>query len=100
MRRTILLLGIALAAGVVFWWLRPKPQAGESAFVVARNVTVWTRLAQVREPAAQLRYAERVTVLERKSGHARVRTAEGISGWVNDRELMDEEMWRRASELV
>ncbi len=100
MRRAVLLLAIALAAGAAFWWLRPKPQGGELAYVVGRNVTAWTRLSQVREPAAELRYAERVTVLERRSGHARVRNSAGAIGWVSERQLMDAEMWRRSTELV
>jgi len=75
-------------------------RAGEEAFVGDRNVTLWTSLAQVREPAATLHYGERVEIMERQNDHARVRTAAGVLGWTEQRNLMDSALWHRARDLA
>ncbi len=101
MRRIVVVLALALSAAAAFWWLRPAPRLqGEIAYIVGRNVTAWTRRSQVREPAGLLHYGERVTVLERRSGQARVRSQEGAIGWVDERQLMDAEMWQRSTQLI
>lgn len=101
MRRILVVLALALTAAAAFWWLRPAPRfRGEAAYVVGRTVTVWTRRSQVREPAGLLHYGERVTVLEHQTGQARVRSEEGTIGWVDERQLMDAEMWQRSTQLM
>lgn len=79
---------------------RHTERAGEEAFVGDRNVTLWTSLAQVREPAASLRYGDRVEIMERQKDQARVRTAAGVLGWTEQRNLMDSALWHRARELA
>jgi len=75
-------------------------RAGEEAFVGDRNVTLWTSLAQVRETAATVRYGERVEIMERQNDQARVRTAAGVLGWTEQRNLIDSALWHRARELA
>ncbi|MBI3406119.1 MAG: SH3 domain-containing protein [Acidobacteria bacterium] len=86
-----------LSAGLIFALHRPDP-VGEEAIVAERNISVWSRLAQVREVVATLRYGEHVFVLDRKGGQARVRTGNGQLGWMDARHLMDPQLWRRISE--
>ncbi|HKM91926.1 MAG TPA: hypothetical protein VJX29_15060 [Candidatus Acidoferrales bacterium] len=75
-------------------------RAGEEAFAGDRNVTLWTSLAQVREPAATVRYGERVEIMERQNDQARVRTAAGVLGWTEQRNLIDSALWHRARDLA
>jgi hypothetical protein len=79
---------------------RRTGRAGEEAFVGDRNVTLWTSLAQVRQPAASLHYGERVEIMERQNDQARVRTVTGALGWTEQRNLMDSALWHRARELT
>jgi len=74
--------------------------AGEEAFAGDRSVTLWTSLAQVRQPAATLHYGERVEIMERQNDQARVRTAAGVLGWTEQRSLMDSALWHRARDLA
>lgn len=94
-----MLLGVLL--GVAYWLLRPAgPPVREQAYVSERRATVWNRLAAVREPAASLRYGERVGIIESKpwSGaeYARVLTPGGATGWMDAKQLMPADLWQRA----
>ena len=73
---------------------------GEEAFIGDRSVTLWTTLAQVREQAATLHYGDRVEIVERQSTQARVRTAAGVLGWTDERNLLDSSLWHRAKQLA
>ena len=92
---TLLLL---LAVSIFLIWPR-KPAAGEEAYVGERTLTVYSRLSQVRESVATLRYGERVAVLDHKKEQAQLRTASGVVGWTEQRYLMDAALWHRAGEL-
>lgn len=91
------LLGlVALAA----WWFRPKHETLGEAFVSERTVTLWGRVAQVREPLGMLHYGDRVYVLARRNDNVEVRTVTGAIGWVDGRFLMDPELWQRSVNLL
>jgi len=92
----ILAAGVALA----LCGCRPSERPGEEAFIADRNVTLWTSLAQVREPVAALHYGDRVEILERQSDQAHVRTAAGAMGWTEQHNLMDSALWHRARQLA
>jgi len=99
-RRLFIGGGIALVvAALALWLLLPKPQY-EQAYVRGRNVTAWNRVAQVREPVVVLRHGELVSVLERRGTHASVRTSEGRVGWVDERQLMEPDLWRQGAQLL
>ncbi len=101
MKRVVIgvVLGCALVAGGLYLRSRLKSPEGEEAYVGERNLTIWSRLAQVREPVATLRYGERVAVLVRKNDQVQLRTAAGTIGWTEQRFLLDAALWRRATEL-
>lgn len=93
-------LGIAAAAiAAVAVWLATRGGPVEHAYVLTPKTAVWSRLAVVREPLAELQYGERLEVLERRPEHARVRTAAGVTGWIELRHLMPPETWQRAAAL-
>jgi hypothetical protein len=92
------LLGAVAIAGFL-WRSRRTPEAGEEAYAGERAVTVWSRLSQVREPVATLRYGERVAVLDHKKEQTQLRTASGAVGWTEQRNLMDAALWNRAAQI-
>ncbi|HKO05431.1 MAG TPA: hypothetical protein VJW51_11810 [Candidatus Acidoferrales bacterium] len=65
-----------------------------------RTVTLWSSLAQVRQPAATLHYGERVEIMERQNDQVQVRSAAGALGWTELRNLMDSALWHRARTLA
>lgn len=99
MIRKVLLFGVALTvvAGIVFWRRTATPL--EEAHVAGRRVTVWSRLAQVRESVAELNHGDRVAILERKEGNVRIQTADGRTGWISEHNLMGPGAREKAQEL-
>ncbi len=98
MRKAYLGIAAAVMAAVALWvFTRGGPV--EHAYVLTPKTAVWSRLAVVREPLAELQYGEQLDVLERRPEHARVRTAAGVTGWIELRHLMPPETWQRAAAL-
>ena len=96
-----MILPVAAVLGIAAYiWLRSQPPAADRAYIRSRSVTVWNRVAQVREPVATLRYGDVVELLERRGENARIRTAQGATGWVSERSLMPPELWAKATQLV
>ena len=91
---------VLLAVLGVYWWLHSHRQALPEAYVGERSATLWSSLAQVRQPLGALRYGERIGVLERRGDQVYVRTADGSRGWVEARVLMDPALWQRRAQLL
>jgi hypothetical protein len=91
-----LLCLVALAA----WVFRPKHESLGEAFVSERSITLWGRVAQVREQIGVLNYGDRVDVLGRRNDNVKVRTAGGAVGWVDGRYLMEPALWQRSAKLL
>jgi len=91
---------LALPSGPLAWWFRPKHETTGEAFVSERSVTLWGRVAQVREPLGMLHYGERVSIIARRNDNVEVRTAAGAVGWVDARNLMDPVLWQRSAKLL
>ena len=100
MRRASIGAGLLAVLAAAFWAIRPSSRSAEAAYVGEANATVWSRLAQVREPVAVIRYGDRVEILERRKGQALVRTARAEQGWLDDRSLIGPDLWRRASDIL
>jgi hypothetical protein len=92
------ILVVAVVLRILGIWPQGKA-AGEDAYVGERTLTVFSRLSQVREPVATLRYGERVAVVDRRKDQIQVRTDSGVVGWTEQRYLMDAPLWRSAGEL-
>jgi hypothetical protein len=56
-------------------------------------------MAQVREQSGTLLYGDHVEVLAKRNDNVRVRTPNGITGWVDARYLMEPELWKRSEAL-
>ena len=91
-------LVVVLVGG--YWVLRPRPPIQPDAFVSERSATVWSSLAQVRQPLATLRYGEPVYFLERRGTNVRVRTSAHMEGWVAADRLMEAALWQRGKKLI
>ncbi len=92
----VLLLG-AIGA---YWSFRPRAEAAPEAYVSERLATLWSSTAQVRESVATLHYGERVETLARRGEQTHVRTAQGVTGWIESRLLMDPALWQRSMQLL
>jgi len=91
-----LLALVALAA----WFFRPRHELLGEAYVSEKTVTLWSSVAQVREPLGTLRYGDRVDTLAKRNDFVKVRTSTGTVGWVDGRLLMDPALWQKSEELL
>jgi len=91
-----LLALVALAA----WFFRPKHEQLSEAYVSEKSVTLWSSMAQVREPMGLLHYGDRVDTLTKRNDFVKVRTSGGAVGWIDGRQLMDTALWQRSEALL
>jgi len=99
-RRLLIAVPLLLVVAVVAWFFRPKHETLGEAYVGERTATLWSSVAQVREPLDTLHYGDRVDVVARRNDSAKVRTATGELGWVEGRYLMDTALWQRSTKLL
>ncbi|MGH9702334.1 MAG: hypothetical protein ACRD4K_03070 [Candidatus Acidiferrales bacterium] len=100
MRKTLIYLGIlALGGGIIYWRIRSQRPPVELAYCGERKATLWSSSAQVREPLTLLSYGEKLDVLSRLGDNVKVRTGQGVTGWVDQRQLMDPQLWDRVTAL-
>jgi hypothetical protein len=97
-----LLLGFAvlivLAAGA-YYRFRLTQTPLEIAYAGNRTVTLQSTTAQVREPITTVSYGDRLEVLKRFQDQVNVRTTAGLTGWVNERDLLSTDVWQKAADL-
>jgi hypothetical protein len=97
-----LLIAVPLLALVTLaaWFFRPKHELLGEAYVSDKTVTLWSSVAQVREPLGTLRYGDHVETLAKRNDFVKVRTAAGTVGWIDGRLLMDPALWQRSEDLL
>jgi len=100
MQRRRLIPLLVLAAVVLFWLWQRRPRPLPDAYVSEHTATLWSSLAQVRQPVATLHYGEKVSVIMRRGEQANVRTPHGVSGWLEARLLMEPALWQRSVQLL
>ena len=100
-RRKIILMALAVVvcAGM-FWRIRSRRTHYEEAYAAESRVILWSSSAQVRERLMTLGYGERLEILQRFGDEVQARTAQGVTGWVDGRQLMTSELWHRATDLA
>jgi len=99
-RKLLIAVPLLCLVGLLAWWFRPKHETLGEAFVSERSVTLWGRVAQVREPLGILHYGDRVSIIARRNDNVEVRTTAGAVGWVDARNLMDPVLWQRSVKLL
>src|SRR6266404_4727197 len=97
-----LLIAVPLLALVALtaWFFRPKRESLGEEYVSEKSVTLWSSMAQVREPLGVLSYGDRVDTLAKRNDFVKVRTATGTTGWVDGRLLMEPALWQRSEQLL
>ena len=99
-RKLLIAVPLLLAVILLAWHFRPKNEVLGEGYISERSVTLWSSVAQVREPLDALHYGDRVDVVMRHNESTKVRTADGRSGWVDARFLMEPALWQRSAKLI
>jgi hypothetical protein len=99
-RKLLIAVPLLLIVAIVAWFFRPKHETLGEAYVGERTATLWSSVAQVREPLDTLHYGDRVDVVARRNDSIKVRTSAGELGWVEGRYLMDPALWQRSTKLL
>src|SRR5215468_3874772 len=97
-RRLLIAVPLLALVAIAAWFFRPKHESLGEAFVSEKSVTLWSSMAQVREPLGVLRYGDRVDTLAKRNDFVKVKTNTGTIGWVDGRLLMDPALWKRCQE--
>ena len=98
-RKLLVAVPLLCLVALLAWYFRPKHETLGEAFISERSVTLWSSVAQVREPVGTLHYGDRVDVLAQRNDNTKVRTAAG-TGWVDARFLMKPALWQRSAALL
>jgi hypothetical protein len=99
-RKLLIAIPLLCAVAVAAWIYRPKHEAAGEGYIAERSVTLWSGVAQVREPLDALHYGDRVEIVARHNDSVKVRTAGGEVGWIDARSLMEPALWQRSAKLL
>ena len=102
-RRKFLIMAIgigALGAAYYFGRGRARPEMGEVAYILPESATVSDSPAEIRLGVATLRHGERVEVLERRRHWARLRVADGRTGWIELVHLIEGPAYQKGQQLL
>src|SRR3984957_18928548 len=100
MRKVLIGLAVLLVVGTAAY-LRYRHVSAPLAVGYAGNriVTLWSTSAQVREPVATVNYGEKLDVLQRFQDRVQVRTTNGTTGRIPERDLLSGGLWQTSLEL-
>jgi hypothetical protein len=99
-RKLLIAVPLLVLVVVVAWLLRPKHESIGEAYISERSITLWSSVAQVREPLDTLHYGDRVDVIARRNDSVKIRTASGEVGWIDGRQLLEPALWNRSTKLL
>lgn len=99
-RKLLVAIPLLILVGVVAWVLRPKHEFIGEGYISERSITLWSSVAQVREPVDTLHYGDHVEVMARRNDNVKVRTANGEIGWIDGRLLLEPALWSRSTKLL
>jgi len=99
-RKLLIAIPLLCAVAMAAWIYRPKHEAAGEGYIGERSVTLWSGVAQVREPLDALHYGDRVEIVARHNDSVKVRTSGGEVGWIDARSLMEPALWQRGAKLL
>jgi hypothetical protein len=99
-RKLLVAIPILLVVAIVAWVLRPKHESLGDGYISERSVTLWSSVAQVREPVNTLHYGDHVEILARRNDNVKIRTASDEVGWIDGRILLEPALWTRSTKLL
>jgi hypothetical protein len=99
-RKLLIAIPLLCAVAVAAWIYRPKREAAGEGYIGERSVTLWSGVAQVREPLDALHYGDHVEIVARHNDSVKVRTTGGEVGWIDARSFMEPALWQRSAKLL
>jgi hypothetical protein len=99
-RKLLIAIPLLCAVAVAAWIYRPKHEELGEGYIGERSVTLWSGVAQVREPLDALHYGDHVEIVARHNDSVKVRTTSGEVGWIDARSLMETALWQRSAKLL
>lgn len=99
-RKLLVAIPLLLVVGLAAWWFRPRHEVLGEAYVSERSVTLFSSVAQVREPVGTLHYGDHLEIISRRNDNVKVRTVSGEMGWVDARQLLEPALWQRSVKLL
>jgi hypothetical protein len=99
-RKLLIAIPLLCAVVVAAWIFRPKHEALGEGYIGERSVTLWSGVAQVREPLDALHYGDHLEIVARHNDSVKVRTTSGEVGWIDARSLMETALWQRSAKLL
>jgi hypothetical protein len=99
-RKLLIAIPLLCAVAVAAWIFRPKHEALGEGYIGERSVTLWSGVAQVREPLDALHYGDHVEIVARHNDSVKVRTTSGKVGWIDARLVMETALWQRSTRLL
>jgi hypothetical protein len=97
-----LLLGfavvLAVSAAAYLRFHHGTPPLGV-AYAGGKQVILWDTSAEVREPIGTLKYGDKIDVLDRFQQQTKVRTVNGLIGWVAESDLLSVDLWQKMRDL-
>jgi len=99
-RKLLVAVPLLCLVALTAWFFRPKHEYLGEAYVSERSTTLWSSVAQVREPIDTLHYGDRVDVMSRRNDSVKIRTLTGEVGWIDARLLLEPALWQRSVKLL
>ncbi len=100
-RYYLVALAVLASAGYYFFVYRPAHALhGEVAYVLPDTVDVVDTPAEVRMTVGSLKAGARVDVLKRTRNWAQIRTANNLSGWVENADLLEAQTYEGGQQLL
>jgi len=99
-RKLLIAVPLLVLVVIAAWLLRPKHESVGEAYISERSITLWSSVAQVREPVDTLHYGDHVDVMARRNDSVKIRTASGEVGWIDARQLLEPALWNRSTRLL
>ena len=99
-RRLVLVLGAASLAVMLPGCGHGRHRVLEVAYVSAPQAALRDQVSTIYNRVGEVKNGERVEVVEREKRFARVRTASGIEGWIEQRFLVDQKTFDGLQKLT
>lgn len=99
-RKLLVAIPLLCVVALLAWYFRPKHEVVGEAYVSGQSLPLLSSIAQVRQELGTLHYGDRVDTLAHRNGYVKVKTASGVVGWVEARNLIRPELWQKSEELL
>lgn len=99
-RKLLVAVPLLCVVALLAWLFRPKHETLGEGYISESSVTLWSSIAQVREPLDSLHYGDKVEIVARHNDFTKVRSSTGAVGWVDARLVMEPALWQRSAKLL